>query len=141
MLGEFAVNEGFRRPFREYGAPRILMAGFNGRYVFFFCGVHVNHSSLSSWIHEMSSGFAQRHAGSRKSLEARLLFSRLIALSEMVVGAHFVFNGPNQPEPKPGREVKAAPLLLVQRFQDMLTAFGFSWHVVGHTFIVFRSPS
>ena len=42
--------------------------------------------------------------------------------------------------PKPGREVKVAPLLLVQRFQDMLTAFGFSWHVVGHTFIVFLFP-
>ncbi|KIM66084.1 hypothetical protein SCLCIDRAFT_56409, partial [Scleroderma citrinum Foug A] len=41
----------------------------------------------------------------------------------------FVFDGPNQPMPKPGREVKAAPLLLVQCFQDMLTAFGFSWHV------------
>ena len=88
----------------------------------------------------MSSGFAQRHAGSRKSLEARFLFSRLIALSEVVVGAHFVFDGPNQPMPKPGREVKAAPLLLVQCFQDMLTAFGFSWHVVGHTFIVFLFP-
>ena len=61
------------------------------------------------------------------------LFSRLIALSEVVISAHFVFYGPNQPMPKPGQEVKAAPLLLVQRFQDMLTAFGFSWHVVGHT--------
>ena len=61
-------------------------------------------------------------------------------LSEVVVGAHFVFNGPNQPMPKPGKEVKVAPLLLVQHFQDMLTAFGFSWHVVGHTNLVFLLP-
>ena len=65
MLGEFVVNEGLHRPLREFGAPRILMAGFNGRYVFFFGSVHVNHSSFFSlWIHEMSSVFAQRHAGS-----------------------------------------------------------------------------
>ena len=81
----------------------------------------------------MSSVFAQHHTGSRKLLEACFLFSCLIALSEVVISAHFVFYGPNQPMPKPGQEVKAAPLLLVQRFQDMLTAFGFSWHVVGHT--------
>ena len=83
----------------------------------------------------MSSGLAQRHAGSHKLLEARLIFSRLVALSAMVVGAHFIFDGPDQPLPKLGREVKTAPPLLVQRFQGMLTAFGFSWHVVGHPFL------
>ena len=36
MLGEFIVNEGLHRPLHEVGAPWILMAGFNGRYVFFF---------------------------------------------------------------------------------------------------------
>ena len=35
MLGEFVVNKGLHRPLREFGAPRILMAGFNKRYVFF----------------------------------------------------------------------------------------------------------
>ena len=59
------------------------------------------------------------------------MFSRLVALSEMVLRAHFMFDGPNWPQPKPGKEAMAVPFLLTQHFQEMLTAFGFSWHVVG----------
>ena len=60
----------------------------------------------------------------------RIVFSCLVSLSEMVLCAHFVFDGPSQPMPKPGKEAIAVPFLLMQHFQEMLTAFSFSWHVV-----------
>ena len=83
-------------------------------------------------MYDLCSGFTQHRVGTQKSLETRIVFSRLVSLSEMVLCAHFVFNGPSQPQPKPGKDAKAAvPSLLTQHFQEMLTAFGFSWHVVG----------
>ena len=82
-------------------------------------------------MHNLCSGFTQRLIGTRKSPETRIIFSCLVALSEIVLCAHFVFDGPSHPHPKPGKEAKAVPFLLTQHFQEMLTAFGFSWHVVG----------
>jgi len=70
-----------------------------------------------------------------------IIFSHLVALSEMVICAHFVFDGPSRPQPKPGKEARAVPSLLTQHFQEMLTTFGFSWHVVGHPSIPLLSSS
>lgn len=86
----------------------------------------------SSWMHNLCSGYTQHLIGTRKSLEMRIVFSRLVALSEIVLCAHFVFDGLSQPQPKPGKGAKAVPSLLMWHFQEMLAAFGFSWHVVGH---------
>ena len=85
----------------------------------------------SSWMHNLCSGCTQRLVGTRKSLETRIIFSRLVTLLEIVLRAHFVFDGLSQPQPKPGKGAKAIPSLLTQHFQEMLAAFGFSWHVVG----------
>ena len=83
-------------------------------------------------MYDLCSGFMQHLVGTPKLLEMCIIFSRLVSLSEMVLCAHFIFNGPSQPQPKPGKDAKAAvPSLLMQHFQEMLTVFGFSWHVVG----------
>ncbi|KAG6328595.1 hypothetical protein ID866_10494 [Astraeus odoratus] len=50
----------------------------------------------------------------------------------MLVYTHFIFDGPSYLKVKQGGVVKTAPHFLMQHFQELLTAFGFSWHQV-HT--------
>ena len=82
-------------------------------------------------MHNLCSGFTQHLVGTQELLEMHIIFSRLVALLEMVLCAHFIFDGPSQPQPKPGKGARAILSLLTEHFQEMLTAFGFSWHVVG----------
>ncbi|KIM59476.1 hypothetical protein SCLCIDRAFT_126055 [Scleroderma citrinum Foug A] len=46
----------------------------------------------------------------------------------MLLHAHFVFNGPQRPKLKCGKQVKSAPHFLTQCFQELISAFGFTWH-------------
>ncbi|KAL4065527.1 PIN domain-like protein [Scleroderma yunnanense] len=46
----------------------------------------------------------------------------------MLLHTHFVFNGPQRPKLKCGKHVKNAPHFLTQHFQELLSAFGFTWH-------------
>ncbi|KAL4080480.1 PIN domain-like protein [Scleroderma citrinum] len=47
----------------------------------------------------------------------------------MLLHPHFIFDGSEHPWFKPDKEPISAPSLLVQRFQELLTAFGFNWHI------------
>ena len=51
----------------------------------------------------------------------------------MPVHPYFIFDGPNRPRLNGGDEriYGTGPRLLVERFQELLNAFGFSWHTVG----------
>ncbi|KIM62815.1 hypothetical protein SCLCIDRAFT_24650 [Scleroderma citrinum Foug A] len=58
------------------------------------------------------------------------IFSQLSAISQMLLHPHFVFDGPNRPCFKQGKDCMyctGAPLLK-ERFQELLDTFGFSWH-------------
>ncbi|KAL4067454.1 PIN domain-like protein [Scleroderma yunnanense] len=46
----------------------------------------------------------------------------------MLLHAHFIFDGPQRPKLKHGKHVKNAPHFLTQHFQELLSAFGFTWH-------------
>ncbi|KAL4069254.1 PIN domain-like protein [Scleroderma citrinum] len=46
----------------------------------------------------------------------------------MLLHTHFIFDGPQRPKLKHGKHVKNAPHFLTQRFQELLSAFGFTWH-------------
>ncbi|KAI6143314.1 hypothetical protein BKA82DRAFT_156622 [Pisolithus tinctorius] len=61
------------------------------------------------------------------------IFCRLSTISRMLLHPYFVFDGPDCPQIKRGKDVLgwSPPSLLVQRFQELLMAFGFGWHVVG----------
>ena len=61
------------------------------------------------------------------------IFVWLSELSQMLVHPHFIFDGPGRPSFKGGDERihGGGPPLLVQRFKELLNAFGFSWHTVG----------
>ncbi|KAG6328124.1 hypothetical protein ID866_10965 [Astraeus odoratus] len=44
----------------------------------------------------------------------------------MLVHTHFIFDGPSCLKVKQGRVVKTVPHFLMQHFQELLSAFGFS---------------
>ncbi|KAL4063618.1 PIN domain-like protein [Scleroderma yunnanense] len=46
----------------------------------------------------------------------------------MLLHAHFIFDGPQRPKLKCGKQVKNAPHFLMQCFQELLSTFGFTWH-------------
>ncbi|KAL4075659.1 hypothetical protein J3A83DRAFT_4369884 [Scleroderma citrinum] len=46
----------------------------------------------------------------------------------MLLHTHFIFDGPQRPKLKHGKQVKNAPHFLMQHFQELLSTFGFTWH-------------
>ncbi|KAL4072544.1 PIN domain-like protein [Scleroderma yunnanense] len=73
--------------------------------------------------------FSWHQAGTGKSHEMRIIFCRLAAISQMLLHPHFIFDGSECPWFKLDKEPISAPPLLVQHFQELLTAFGFNWHI------------
>ncbi|KAI5988481.1 hypothetical protein F5J12DRAFT_786843 [Pisolithus orientalis] len=59
------------------------------------------------------------------------IFCCLSTISWMLLHPYFVFDGPDCPQIKRGKDVLgwSPPFLLVQHFQELLMAFGFDWHV------------
>ncbi|KAI5982054.1 PIN domain-like protein [Pisolithus albus] len=82
-------------------------------------------------MYSLVNVFSWRRAGTGQSDEMKIIFRRLSALSRFLLHAYFVFDGPDCPQLKRGKNVTSlsAPRLLSQRFQELLTAFGFNWHV------------
>ncbi|KAI6146874.1 PIN domain-like protein, partial [Pisolithus tinctorius] len=70
-------------------------------------------------------------ASTGQSHEMPTIFRHLSTISWMLLHPYFVFDGPDCPQIKRGKDVLgwSTPLLLVQRFQELLMAFGFDWHV------------
>jgi len=66
------------------------------------------------------------------SHETEILFGRLAAISQMLIHPYFVFDGPGCPQLQRGKDIvfPLSPPLLLQRFQELLTVFGFDWHIV-----------
>jgi len=60
------------------------------------------------------------------------IFFWLSEISTMLIHPHFIFDGLDRPWFKEGNEhtYGTGPPLLVRRFQELLSAFGFSWHTV-----------
>ncbi|KAL4064547.1 PIN domain-like protein, partial [Scleroderma citrinum] len=68
------------------------------------------------------------HTSLGESPEIHTIFYQLIMILQMLLHAHFVFDGPQRPKLKCGKQVKNAPHFLMQCFQELLSTFGFTWH-------------
>ncbi|KAI6029268.1 PIN domain-like protein [Pisolithus microcarpus] len=112
-LGELGA-ESFD-PSSKRAGGQLLTVGFNA----------------SAWMYSLVNVFSWRRAGTGQSHEMKIIFRRLSALSQFLLHAYFVFDGPDCPQLKRGKDIPSlsAPRLLSQRFQELLTAFGFNWHV------------
>ncbi|KAI6139479.1 hypothetical protein BKA82DRAFT_3920554, partial [Pisolithus tinctorius] len=66
-----------------------------------------------------------------QSHEMPTIFCHLSTISWMLLHPYIVFNGPDCPQIKRGKDILhwSPPLLLVQHSQELLTVFGFYWHV------------
>ncbi|KAI6138712.1 PIN domain-like protein, partial [Pisolithus tinctorius] len=85
----------------------------------------------SAWMHSLINVFSWHQAGTGQSHEMDIIFCHLSTISHMFLHPYFVFDGPDCPQLKRGKDVVGLtfPRLLVQRFQELLTAFSFNWHV------------
>ncbi|KIK80484.1 hypothetical protein PAXRUDRAFT_115651, partial [Paxillus rubicundulus Ve08.2h10] len=111
-LREFAVVEGFRRGAELGSEPVLMRIGVDG----------------SMWMHEACAVFQHNHAGAGPSPELQMLFYCLAGLHKAACHAHFVFDGKDRPATKRGKRVKIAPHFLARGFQELIVAFGFTWH-------------
>jgi len=80
----------------------------------------------SLWMHAACD---INNASTGESPEIQTIFYRLVTISQMLLYAHFVFDGPQMPRWACGKH-KSAPHFLTQCFQELLSAFGFTWHEV-----------
>ncbi|KAL4061855.1 PIN domain-like protein [Scleroderma yunnanense] len=110
-LDKFVISEGFH-PCNTNGTPQLMCIGFDA----------------SLWMHAICSVFTYNHISAGESPEIHTIFYQLIMISQMLLHAHFVFNGPQRPKLKHGKQVKNAPHFLTQCFQELLSAFRFTWH-------------
>ncbi|KIM54585.1 hypothetical protein SCLCIDRAFT_136619 [Scleroderma citrinum Foug A] len=110
-LNEFVVTEGFR-PCSASGPPQLMCIGFD----------------VSLWMHTVCNVFTYNHAGAGESPEIQTIFYQLVTILQMLLHAHFVFNGPQRPKLKCRKQVKSAPHFLTRCFQELISAFGFTWH-------------
>ncbi|KAI5985961.1 PIN domain-like protein [Pisolithus albus] len=112
-LGELAVKN-FDASGSEEGC-HLLTVGFNA----------------SAWMYTLVNVFSWRQAGMGQSHEMKIIFHRLSAISQIPLHAYFVFDRPDRPQLKRGKNITAlsAPCLLAQRFQELLIVFGFNWHM------------
>ena len=81
----------------------------------------------------MTNVFTWHRAGTGSSHEMPTIFGWLSEISQMLIHPYFIFDGPDRPLFKGGdnRIYGGGPPLLVHRLQELLGAFGFSWHTVG----------
>ena len=97
------------------------------------CCVLCCSATASAWVYSFTNAFSWHIAGTGKSIEMPIIFSRLAAISQMPLHPHFIFDGPNRPSFKQDEDRLSGsrPPLLEKRFQELLDAFGFGWHKVG----------
>ncbi|KAL4071494.1 hypothetical protein V8B97DRAFT_1870676, partial [Scleroderma yunnanense] len=107
----------------------LLTVGFNARQVIYYTCCHfVHHNTTSAWTYSLCNVFSWCQAGTGKLHEMKIIFCCLAAISQMLLHPYFIFDSLDRPWFKPDKEPISAPPLLVQRFQELLTVFGFSWH-------------
>ncbi|KAI6142361.1 PIN domain-like protein, partial [Pisolithus tinctorius] len=84
----------------------------------------------SAWMYSLLNVFSWCQAGTGWSHEIRTIFHCLSSISQMPLHPYFIFDGLDCPQLKRGKDIvrPCYPPLLVQRFQELLMAFGFSWH-------------
>ncbi|KAI6002508.1 PIN domain-like protein [Pisolithus marmoratus] len=111
-LSELAI-ESFNSSDDEAGP--LLAVGFNA----------------NAWMHSVITVFSWRQAGTGQSHEMETIFCCLAGISRMLLHPYFIFDGLDCPQLRRGIDpvTSSAPRLFVQRFQELLTAFGFDWHV------------
>jgi holliday junction resolvase YEN1 len=80
---------------------------------------------------QCQSTFSHNHAQFGQNPELRTLFYRLAGLLCYCADFVFVFDGPHRASIKRGKKVKTTPHWLTSGMQEMLTAFGFAWYIVG----------
>ncbi|KAI6041007.1 PIN domain-like protein [Pisolithus marmoratus] len=75
--------------------------------------------------------FSWHQAGTGQSHDMHIIFCCLLAISQMLLHPYFIFDRLGCPQLRRGPDPisSATPPLLIQRFQELLTAFGFGWHV------------
>jgi len=108
--------------------PQII--GIDARWFFFI--VHIlDWRFCSIWMHECQAVFfGPCHTQMGENPELHTLFYRLAALLEMSIIPVFVFDGPNRPLQKRGRNVVTRPHWMTDRFKKFIEAFGFYYHTV-----------
>ncbi|KAL4065971.1 hypothetical protein J3A83DRAFT_4099126 [Scleroderma citrinum] len=89
----------------------------------------VHHNTTSAWTYSLCNVFSWHQAGTGKSHEMKIIFCHLAAISQMLLHSYFIFDSLDHPWFKPDKEPISASPLLVQHFQELLTTFGFSWHM------------
>ena len=136
-LHEFAIVEGFRRGSKQGSEPALMKIGVDGRsvmvlklYLIYWALEPLLILCASTWMYEACAVFQYNHAGAGPSPKLCTLFYRLIGLHKAVCHVHFVFNGRDRPATKWGKQVKVSPHFLTHGFQELITAFGFTWHAV-----------
>ncbi|KAI5990053.1 hypothetical protein F5J12DRAFT_786579 [Pisolithus orientalis] len=92
--------------------------------------VGFNASPSSAWMYSLLNMFSWHQAGTGQSHEIQTIFHHLSSISQMPLHPYFVFDGLDCPQLKRGKDIvhPCYPPLLVQCFQELLMAFGFSWH-------------
>ncbi|KAL4063130.1 PIN domain-like protein [Scleroderma citrinum] len=111
VLDKFVISEGFH-PCNTNGTPQLMHIGFDA----------------SLWMHAICNVFIYNHTSASESPKICTIFYQLVTILQMLLHAHFVFNGPQRSKLKHEKQVKNAPHFLMQCFQELLSAFGFTWH-------------
>ncbi|KAG2369239.1 PIN domain-like protein, partial [Suillus spraguei] len=68
-----------------------------------------------------------RHAQSGENPELWMLMYKLVALANVPIHTHFIFDGEDCPPIKCNKHVRSAPHWLIQRLQELLQIFRFTW--------------
>ena len=114
----------------------LLAVGFNTRWVVGCqCIVHfiAHKATTSACISFLTNVFTWHQAGTGRLHEMPMIFTWLSEILQMPIHPYFIINGPDHPQLNGGDECiyRTGPPLLVECFQKLLDAFGFSWHMVG----------
>jgi hypothetical protein len=136
-LCEFTVMEGFRRGLEQGSEPALMKIGVDGRSIMVLTPYSIYWTfepllilHASTWMYEACAVFQHNHAGAGPSPELRTLFYRLTGLHKAACHIHFIFDSRDCLATKRGKKVKVAPRFLTRGFQELITAFGFTWHTV-----------
>lgn len=71
------------------------------------------------------------HAQAGKNPELRALFYRILRYLKTTATLVFIFDGPDRPSIKRGKQVVAKPHWLTEGFKDLILAAGYHVSVVG----------
>ena len=131
--------EGFRRGSEQGLEPPLMKIGVDGRsimvlklYSIYWAFEPLLILCASTWMYKacQCAAFQHNHAGAGPSPELHMLFYQLVGLYKAACHVHFVFNDRDRPATKQGKQVKVSPHFLAHGFQELITAFGFTWHTV-----------